>query len=516
MLGLAFFVFGMGLASFSASSPLVSADALTQGVVVQIDEEKAYHLFAPSDPEVSIATEAFTFDFGDTEDSLFYDEGAGACHLTADYDFANSGTDKTIEMGFPFVNSFSDFPLKEIAISDGLQELPYHTYYGKRYSERQSETTQTFINTQDFDNLTLATALEQSVSEENHLEATRTVIEYRFDLSDVTSELGLVTLQADPAVTSLLLDPNVFFTGNGFSGSGPQTLTLVATPSVDQPYLSFSVLGEDVSNVQAFGSDEGLENRVPFDENSVITRSVINFREKVLSVSEASLNHYATHIRYDSEEGQVETVVPLDLTQATHILEYELVDALTDSSIVQFNYLMQDAWYSDRVITVVFETALVSGSGNTFSVAYPYHYGEDRTYWPNISTLSFVSNLGKQWGEISDLTFKVIPPSDQQIANSSISFEKQNDGTFLAVLEELPDENIHFAVSKAAHPINPGQAIFDFLVLTWKVCVFLALYIIGPSLVLGGIALAIIFGIRGKRKRRAKELQKPAERTLEK
>jgi len=500
--GICFFAFIGMLASSFGIKELSSVKALS-AAVPKIEGDTAYQLLAPSDEDIAVVSEHLQFDFGDTEHND-YDYSPGLrSKMTATYDISNSGPTKTVQMGFPFVTSFADLGLQDIKVMHGDEEISHQAYYGKQYSDYFGDDASTYLRPSDIDNLTLEQALDQTITEDRYIDATLTSTVYSFQLDDIASEMGVVKFEADPSKTTLILDSGVSYMNNDYGKSGNNSITLYANilPSIPDDALSFSVIGEDIEELRAYGADAGLSNLVSYDAASVVTRATMNFKNKVAAISATNLIEFETHYRYDSVTGEeTSAVFPLDAATALSLLEYETVHALSGTFCLRFDDLMGAAWASYRVIVIVFDAELMSGSENNYSIAYPYATGIDSTYDPEIYALNYVSNPGKKWSSFGPLTVTVIPPSDTFVVNASITFLKEENGAFVSTLMELPEHNISFSICASESPSNPWQDFFDFLKRAWNVFLFIACYIIPPMIVIAVFIFTILFKKKAKKR----------------
>ena len=500
--GICIFSFIGILASSFGIKEFSSVKALS-AVVPKIEGDTAYQMLAPSDGDISVASEHLKFDFGDT-DRNDYDYSPGLhSKMTATYDISNSGPTKTVQMGFPFMTSFADLGLKDIKVMRGNEEISTQAYYGKQFSDYFADDASTHLRPSDIDTLTLQQALDQSITEESYIDNTLTSTVYSFQLDDITSEMGVVKFEADPTKTTIILGNGVTFINNDFGKSGNNSIVLHAyvEPSIPDNTLSFSVIGEDIEELRAYGADSYLHNLVSYDAASLVTRTTMNFKDEVAAISATNLIEFETHYKYDSVTGeQTSAVFPLDAVTALSLLEYETANALSGTFCLRFDDLMGAAWASYRVITIVFDAEIVSGSENNFSIAYPYATGIDSTYHPEVFTLNYVSNPGKQWSSFGPLTVTVIPPEDTFVVNASISFLKEENGAFVSTLMELPEHNISFNICASESPSNPGLDFTNFLKRGWNVFLFIACYIIPTMIILAVFVFTILFKKKAKKR----------------
>ena len=76
-------------------------------------------------------------------------------------------------------------------------------------------------------------------------------------------------------------------------------------------------------------------------------------------------------------------------------------------------------------------------------------------------TYTYMSNPASHWADFGTMNIIVIPPDDEELSLTSAYPELtlNNDGTYSAELDRLPDENIRFTFST---PDGDGvAAIFD-------------------------------------------------------
>lgn len=479
-------------------------NALTNSIA--IDGDIGYSLLAPSNQEISVSSEAIKFDYSDSAHNAYADNGSGIYYkMTADYDLANTGAAKTVQMGFPFLSSFTDIGLRDIKVLQDNNELEYQMLYGKRYEEYAKADSSIYMRSSDIDDLTLSSAIGQSLTKDGYIDKTMTVTKYSFRLDNVSTSRVALKFEAEPAKTTLLIDQDVGYKNYDFWKSGYNSIMIskYITPLQPNTYFSFSIVGQDIKGLKAYSADDNLINLKLIDDESLITRSVLNFKDEIDAIGLSNVVRYLTHYSGHEINGEQESIVaPFDEAMAISLFEKEVANKIGVSFCLYYDDVMSLAWNCRRINTIVFDVQLANGSGNNITITYPYSPGGDYRYEPPVFPFEYVSSPGKKWSSFGPITVTVVPPSGYYVVDSSIVFAKRSDGTYVSSLPGLPEKNISFKVCEGDRPERPFDDFLDFFSNAGKTLATIVVQSTIALTIVVGIPVGIYFIIRAKKRRR--------------
>jgi len=502
-----FFLFSFAL---SGSTDAVNVSAMTQGIVY-IDGETAYHSLAPTDNDVSITSETLAFDFSSFDISPYDETQAVPSTLTTTLNLSNSGSDKTVHMGFPFVTSFRSLPLKNIQISGSGGPLSYTPSYGKIVDGATQGNDPTYEDPDDLKDQTLEEAIEQTIPEESLLSDTLTLTTYSLDFSQMEEQDAVIKFKADLENSHIFNDRQSAFKINDTLISGDRSVTL----SYPIKYLtstdmvSFSILGEDLKDLKVYGTNDAQKTLVTYATDAVITRGTLSLADKVSELTSTELARYEK--RYDSDLGDYVDAVTLDPILAERLLAYETFYALDGQFYQTFPEIMDQAWAYSRIVLIVYDVPLAHGE-NTVTISQPYFAGMDFRYEPTVYDVNYVIQPAKQWSSFGSLTISVIPPEDFVVAENP-DFILQQDGSFAYTYDSLPEDTFVLNLCTVTNPENSTNAFWNFLSDLFNGSMFFITFILAPAITLGGIAVGITFWVIAKKKKKARATKEMTKET---
>ncbi len=491
-----FFLFSLAL---PFSNKVVSTQALTNGINPHRGGETAFHVVAPSDSDISMASETVTFDFTHPVVSPFEPMGGFPTQLTNTFQVANAGASKTVAIGLPMLYSFQSFAIKDIHIEKGEEEIPYEVYYGKRLCIGSDPTNPEYVDPGILDTHNLEQVLDVMLTQDSYIEDTVMLKTYVFDLSQISEDYGKVTFKINPDSTNVLLDPGTVCMDFETVDSNLQYFELRKDNELSDSNrtLSFSTLGGDLTDLKAYGGTYNAQNFQEYSVAEVMNQSTPSLNDKIHDLTTVFLTDYETHEKTVDGE-KITEAFPLDPLMAERLLQYEVSLGLPLNffyAFGKFDQLMAQAWSDYRLVLVVFDADLAPGNVNPFTLSYPFFAQIDTSLDPDVNTLTYDILPAKQWGSSFPLTITVIPPTDYFVIDPSIEFEKQENGSYVAQINEIPNDFLTLSVCESSNPDYPLRKFFEKFIeiLIWSAG---AIQILGA-----GIALAIVFGVRAKRKR---------------
>jgi hypothetical protein len=134
---------------------------------------------------------------------------------------------------------------------------------------------------------------------------------------------------------------------------------------------------------------------------------------------------------------------------AQGLLSYQLDDFLqSEQRILE----IQDVFENPRCFLLVYDVLLLGG-GVDNEITVNYEMEGDYNSFSAITRYDYYTKPAKNWASFQNLTVTVIPSeSAPYLLDSNYDFQKQEDGSYRVFLETLPDQDLHFSISKTEKP----------------------------------------------------------------
>jgi hypothetical protein len=351
-------------------------------------------------------------------------------------------TDETqiVQMAFPYITEFAPTTDRSVRVYENGSAVDCEIYYGGVTKNEED------INTIQFDDILSNVIISIPDEPEDGMLYTLNI-----DTSSVPEGTERIHVRMDLEYEGEFCLTSGFTGGTFYDDGTASLVTWYYLERVEEPISVFVPGGRlfnySAATYESYDSDEPLDYAsISFD---VKTTSMRDFVTTVLSNSE--------YVNYTEFSESMYWAMLTELANEEYVRQY---NGTVSVSELYFNvrsrprlalavYDVEFAPGEDRDITVM---SNIEGTMNR-----PSGYSNRGMNY----TYTYMSNPASHWADFGTMNIIVIPPDDEELSLTSAYPELtlNNDGTYSAELDRLPDENIRFTFST---PDGDGvAAIFD-------------------------------------------------------
>jgi len=394
---------------------------------------------------IRVDSERLVFDFSVNDDPVTkkdYDVGwVIGGRVTASYDMANP-TDRMqrVQMAFPFIGSLASLSTQNIEVYAGEKAVPFGIYPGRAvesdhdyYGNDGSAGKVVF----DFDAILADISDDAFVS--RHFTKSEQGTLYTVTVTPASDQPVYFALdyEKDAAKTNVI--------ATGFSGHewraenvrnskwcyGTETFELFVLGEPIDIRDSAFLDGEQTKQTDAYSME------VETDHMSVYAYIVERLAKSMLA---------------GRDQEQAAGALKLSDMQMYNVYAREIDRRFAASDGFASNFDLSDAWHVDRILTLLYSVDFPADSTQRVSVSYKAFGSMNmrETSRPMYS-FDYIFNPANRWHSFKDLTISVIPPKIAPfLIKSNAAFDREEDGTYTAYFESLPDEDLTFTLYERA------------------------------------------------------------------
>jgi hypothetical protein len=455
-------------------------------------------LTVEADTSIQVDAENLVFDFTANDDPAAKEElDAGwtlGGRVSATYDMSNpTNRFQRVQMAFPFVGNLASLGSQNITVEAGGKPVAFDIYPGSlietsydysAYDETEENPARDVF---DFDKIVAEITDEAFTSE--HFTKNEKGKLYTFTVTPTLGENENINYALD-----YTFDPertNVVARGfNGFSRRGMDIRNTAWCRETTT--LELFVLGDDIEILHSAYLDG--EETEPTDAFTSFVSA------QPMSVYTYAVEHLRSGPYIGREESSTGDILALSDAQVYNAYAVILDRCFSRNAGYASDYDLSDARHTDRIITLVYSVDFPAGSSKSVRVSYNTYGSMDmrKTSKP-MYTFDYILNPAGRWSAFKDLNITVLPPKAVPfIIQSNVEFERQQDGTYVTTLEELPENDLRFTLYESAG-ISLGDRIKGSL---FRSMGYLYPLVIGFGVVLAGFVILVALLVRYRRKRR--------------
>ena len=348
---------------------------------------------------------------------------------TVKYTMSNPTDDILItQMAFPFVSMVKDFNSEGISIEVDGEKIPFEVFLGDTLLD--SRRNQEVDGNEHLDPNSIVSNIYSLEYTPKNYDLDETGKLYTYDIAPTGKDELMIVI-------------------------GDYTYNREKTRIMTKGFNGYNnVEGEESINTCIKGSEE-LEILV-FGEDVDFSFSAYLDKEQTKETDEYSLNICTQEISlrdYLSKEVEVyeKEIGYLDKIADNQIFNIvlEKLDEFIEQNIINLDInQLFSLDYSERFFILIYDVEFQSNSTNDVSVSY-YSQGS-MNMWDTIDpiyTFDYILNPAKNWVSFNDLNIEIRPPAKYPyIIDSSIELEREEDGSYSANFDSLPEENLNFSL----------------------------------------------------------------------
>ena len=388
---------------------------------------------------LEVVEEQLLFDFGDPDSVWGW---SPAAVVTATYQMVwPEENPASIQMAFPLISNVLEITTEFSGVSVDDEALQHQIFYGSAvYGLPYQNSQEDYLN-----NLDLKQVLENVFDDTVSLPSDNPAgTVYRV----VPSKEGC---QIQVTIPDQMRGASVCGV-NSYSGSETETVLGARIYDPQEDGFSFFLTGEPREDltIEAWT----LEDEEPLDQKVW----------KLETTRSTWLEWLADGVRQYGESSEI----PLPEGEEWDRLFLQFRREAAESQELDLNTVASSLLRDDRLAVVLYTVDFQPGQQRELTVCYQMQGSMDRreTQEP-VYTYRYLTNPAKRWSSFGSLTVQVIPPGEaMELVDSSIPLERQKDGSYQAVLEELPEENIVFSFCEKQDPTpkkNPYELLTGML-----------------------------------------------------
>ncbi|QSX09029.1 hypothetical protein J0B03_02885 [Alkalibacter rhizosphaerae] len=384
-------------------------------------EDSPISVLMSVDPNTTIAVteEVLTFDFTEEEQTDFSYKG----RVEASYTMINTGSEKVnSSMAFPIIGSIAESLQDDVQLTADGKEVDHATVYGDRVDDLDEV----------FADLSVETILGQLDGND-----------YKPENFDMESAMTCYTFNVETPLEAMDLEVSWQDNGNqshfsqGFNGyqiredGGRTASSWIRNDGIGlkiyslQNDLNFTYSGEVL--------EEGNERQA----TDAFTVS--------LEKEELPMDAFIVEFMTASSYGGLPKQTVLD-----HLDFYikELDRSLDHSPAVITESDVEHILSTERYIIFVYDVPFQANEIQNSTITYSTSgiMDRSRTVTPTY-TYQYLLKPAEHWKSFQNLTIRVLPPKEAPyMIDSSMSFERSEDGNYIAAAQELPTENLQFTL----------------------------------------------------------------------
>ncbi|KAB3539098.1 hypothetical protein F8154_01005 [Alkaliphilus pronyensis] len=378
-------------------------------------------LLVDSNSPITVTSENLTFDFSKNQipDHTIHGE------VTAEYVMVNpTNESQTVLMAFPFISQIRSLTTDDVRIYADDKLLDYDIYIGDiiRSSATESNKESTFSFTNIVNNITNEPYKAESFAKNERRRL------YTFKVTPTTEERINFTVDFSFNHKDTKIVSDGF---NRYERKGDEVK--IAAWCYEEESLELFLLGKDVDfEVNAYSDGELSE------ETDLFTYNV--------TTEEVELESYI--MDYIGEENQAANKEMFADSQIYNLYAQSLDELFSHGNgyCVEFDIIEQQ--HFQRLLTLAYTVEFPPNSEKKVSVNYMTTGTMDKTetVYP-LYTFDYILNPAKNWRDFKNLNVKIIPhPDAQYLVESNIEFIKEENNTYTAKLENLPENDLTFTL----------------------------------------------------------------------
>lgn len=411
----------------------------------------AYQIAPMENCPVVVEHENLSFNFA-VENLAGYSPQA---QVTAIYTMKNTtDTVQTVQMVFPFISSVKAMGNNStVKITENDQPLPFQLRFGQRVSSGDlNQESDQFKNLTDFKNI--LNDMSQSPSPLSFFQDAASGKRYKVRTNVPQGEI-VVRFSADSQKTRII---STGFTGYKRLESGAELSGLNYTGCAEK---EFCVLGEDITNLSIAVYEDGTMQK----ELTGATAQIYTDTVPVTDFLHTSMDAI-TQGKRSNASGNYDA--------QTKEAIYQTMVQQADSCFSAGQFIVDDNLFSGivtgmRIMTFVYQVTFEPNSTKNVTVSYIMDGTMDsRTTELPTYTYNYLTNPAKWWADFGSLDICITPPQRAPyLVKSSLPFTGNEDGTYSATLDQLPEADIQFTLYKQDHtsPKSILPALFTPLLL---------------------------------------------------
>jgi hypothetical protein len=419
------------------------------------------------DTPLSITEEQLVFDFST---GSFDDFSRGSVHAT--YEMLNTEAKPMISpMVFPLIGSIGALASGSFTLEVDGDPMEMDVLYGPIIELKEDG----FV---DLGADTILAAFEYEEYEPVHYRKDELIHWYELEVDSTLEEFDLIIqLDVHP-------EQHIFTLGfNGFEMDDQGSVTLSSWQQQKRQPLKFYVSGDPVTFTYRGEKVVDGKRQATTDFKILAKSGSMEMEPFLLDYIQMSGNHRMSTEEYIQNRA-------FYLSEWDQLLERQAFFMEGDVSQI-FNV--------NRLILFVYQVPFEENQAHNVRITYPVKGSMDRsqTVTP-LFTYRYLLSPAKHWKSFQNLTITVIPPEEAPyLIDSNLAFSHQSDGSYIAIEEQLPGENLHFTLYEH-DKVTASDRVKGFFHRQRYALMFIGLPLLG-------VFMLLVVGILVKRERKMKE-----------